>query len=154
MKSTKPEAELDEIPEWECLEILDHHSLGRIGVVVNGRPLIFPVNYAMSGRIVVFRTGAGTILAHAPEARVAFEVDGYDESAGAGWSVMVQGIARDATDSFDDVSWAARAAAPWPLAPGAKTIPARDRARSDHRPPVPDPSMITSKAVAAKAFSQ
>ncbi len=120
MKSTKPEAELDEIPEWECLEILDHHSLGRIGVVVNGRPLIFPVNYAMSGRIVVFRTGAGTILAHAPEARVAFEVDGYDESAGAGWSVMVQGIARDATDSFDDVSWAARAAAPWPLAPGAK----------------------------------
>jgi hypothetical protein len=33
---------------------------------------------------------------------------------------MVQGVARDATDSFDDVSWAARAAAPWPLAPGAK----------------------------------
>ena len=118
MKSS--EAELEEIPETECLEILERHSLGRIAIVVHAQPQIFPVNYAMSDRIIVFRTASGTKRFHAPEARVAFEIDDYDPSTGAGWSVMVQGIAHDATDSFDDISWAARAASPQPLAPGAK----------------------------------
>lgn len=88
--------------------------------MIGNQPQIFPVNYAMSGRIVVFRTSAGTKLFHAPEARVAFEVDGYEPSTGVGWSVVVQGIAHDATDSYDDISWAAHAASPTPLAPGAK----------------------------------
>jgi uncharacterized protein len=119
MKAAGPEA-LEEIPEAECLEILDQHSLGRIAVVVDGQPQIFPVNYALHERIITFRTGSGTKLSDAPGSKVCFEIDGYEPSAGAGWSVMVQGVAIDATDAFDDVSWAARAAAPWPLAPGAK----------------------------------
>jgi nitroimidazol reductase NimA-like FMN-containing flavoprotein (pyridoxamine 5'-phosphate oxidase superfamily) len=119
MKAARPEA-LEEIPEAECLEILDQHSLGRIAVVVDGQPQIFPVNYALHKRIITFRTGSGTKLSSAPGSKVCFEIDGYEPSAGAGWSVMVQGVAIDATDAFDDVSWAARAAAPWPLAPGAK----------------------------------
>jgi nitroimidazol reductase NimA-like FMN-containing flavoprotein (pyridoxamine 5'-phosphate oxidase superfamily) len=120
MKSTESEAELEEIPDAECLEILGQHRLGRIAIVVDGQPQIFPVNYAMSGRIVAIRTAAGSKLSHAPGSKVSFEIDGYDSSAGIGWSVMVQGGAVDATEAFDDVSWAARAAAPWPLAPGAK----------------------------------
>ena len=120
MKATGPQNELEEIPQDECLEILGRHSLGRVAIVVDGQPLIFPVNYAMGGRVITFRTGSGTKLSHAPGSKVCFEIDGYDSLAGAGWSVMVQGVAVDATDSFDDVSWAARAAAPWALAPGAK----------------------------------
>ena len=111
---------MEEIPEEECLEILDQRSLGRIAVVVEGQPQIFPVNYAINQRIVAIRTGAGTKLSHAPGSKVCFEIDEYDSSGGVGWSVMVQGIAVDATDAFDDVSWAARAAAPWPVAPGVK----------------------------------
>lgn len=120
MKATDPEPQLEEIPEAECLEILDQHSLGRIAVVIDGQPQIFPVNYAMSERIIAFRTGSGTKLSRAPDSNVSFEIDQYDSSIGIGWSVMVQGVAVDATDSFDDVSWAARATAPWPLAPGKK----------------------------------
>jgi nitroimidazol reductase NimA-like FMN-containing flavoprotein (pyridoxamine 5'-phosphate oxidase superfamily) len=119
MKATGPEAQLEEIPEADCLEILEQHSLGRIGVVIDGQPQIFPVNYAMNGRIVAFRTGSGTKLSNAPGSKVCFEIDEYDPATGTGWSVMVQGVAVDATDAFDDVSWAARAAAPWPLVPGA-----------------------------------
>jgi uncharacterized protein len=122
MKAGEREAELDDIPETECLEILEQHSLGRIAVVIDGQPQIFPVNYAMSGRIVAFRTGSGTKLSNAPGSKVCFEIDGYDPSAGAGWSVMVLGEGIDATDSFDDVSWAARAAIPRPVAPGAKPV--------------------------------
>jgi len=120
MKATGPESEMEEIPEEECLEILDQRSLGRIAVVVEGQPQIFPVNYAINQRIVAIRSGAGTKLSHAPGSKVCFEIDEYDSSGGVGWSVMVQGIAVDATDAFDDVSWAARAAAPWPVAPGVK----------------------------------
>jgi uncharacterized protein len=111
---------LEEIAEAECLEILDRNTLGRIAIVVSNQPLIFPVNYAMSGRVVVFRTASGTKLVNAPEARVAFEIDGYDPATGAGWSVMVQGVARDATEHYDPVSWAAHAVSPEPVAPGAK----------------------------------
>ena len=52
MDETTSIGELDEIPESECWEILKRHRLGRIAVVVDGQPEIFPVNYAMSGRIV------------------------------------------------------------------------------------------------------
>lgn len=120
MKATGPPDELEDIAEAECLEILGRHSLGRVAIVVDGQPKIFPVNYAMGGRVITFRTGSGTKLSHAPGSKVSFEIDGYDSLAGVGWSVMVQGVAVDATDSFDDVSWAARAAAPRALAPGAK----------------------------------
>lgn len=120
MKADDPEVGLEEIPEEECLELLEQHSLGRVAVVVDGQPQIFPVNYAMSGRIVAFRTGSGTKLSNAAGTKVCFEIDESDSSGGTGWSVMVQGVAVDATDSFDDVSWAVHAATPRPLAPGAK----------------------------------
>jgi nitroimidazol reductase NimA-like FMN-containing flavoprotein (pyridoxamine 5'-phosphate oxidase superfamily) len=120
MKASEPKTEMEEILEAECLEILGQHSLGRIAVAVDGQPQIFPVNYAMSGRIIAIRTASGTKLSHAPNSKVSFEIDDYDASAGVGWSVIVQGVAVDATEAFDDVSWEARAAAPWALAPGAK----------------------------------
>ena len=115
-----PKAGQEEIPEAECLEILARRTLGRIAIVIDGQPQIFPVNYAVNGRIIAVRTAAGSKLSYAPGSRVAFEIDEYHPSAGVGWSVMVQGVAVDATDGFDDVSWAARGVAPRPLAPGPK----------------------------------
>src|SRR5207245_11275207 len=87
---------------------------------VAGQALLFPVNYALSGRIIVCRSPAGSKLFNAREERVAIEIDGYDEQTGVRWSVMVQGIAHDATESYDDISWAAHAVLPRPMAPGPK----------------------------------
>jgi uncharacterized protein len=120
MKAAELKTEVEEIPEAECLDILGQHSLGRIAIVADGQPQIFPVNYAMSGRIIAIRTASGSKLSQAPDSKVSFEIDEHDASAGVAWSVMVQGVAVDATEAFDDVSWTARAAAPWSLAPGAK----------------------------------
>jgi hypothetical protein len=120
MKENEPRPRLEELGEAECFEILGRHLLGRIAIVIDGQPLILPVNYAIDRGVIAFRTGSGTILAHAPNSRVCFEVDGYDAASGVGWSVVVEGVARDATDDFDDVSWVARGTAPLPLAPGAK----------------------------------
>ena len=112
--------DLEEIREDECLQLLEQHDLGRIAVVVDGQPLIFPVNYGLNERIVTFRTAHGTKLSYAPGSNVAFEIDEYAPSTGVGWSVLVQGVAIDATTALDYVSWMARGATPHPLGPGVK----------------------------------
>ena len=121
MRASKGQPELEEIPEVECLEILSQHSLGRVAVIVEGRPEIFPVNYGIRGRVIAFRTAAGTKLAHAPGSPVAFEIDGYDEATGVSWSVVVQGTGHDVTSAGDDFSWTARGVPAYPLAPGTRT---------------------------------
>ena len=120
MRARKPESQLEDIPAVECWDLLARHDLGRIAIAVEGKPQIFPVNYGLKGKVIVFRTAAGTKLAYAPESPVAFEVDEYDASAGTGWSVQVQGFGRDVTEAADDFSWTARGARVHPAAPGYK----------------------------------
>ena len=112
--------DLEHLSEDECLELLERHDLGRLAVLVDGQPLIFPVNYGVCHRVVTFRTAHGAKLTYAPGSKVAFEIDEYDLLTGVGWSVLVQGVAVDATTALDDVSWMARGATPRPLAPGTK----------------------------------
>lgn len=112
--------DLDVLAESECLELLRDHDLGRIALVVDGQPLIFPVNYKISHQVVTFWTARGTKLKYAPGSNVAFEIDAYDAATAVGWSVLVQGTAIDATTALDDVSWNARGVSPRPLAPGIR----------------------------------
>jgi uncharacterized protein len=112
--------ELEEMSEVECLQKLRRYQLGRIGFVVDGQPLILPVNYAMSDRIITFMTAPGAKLTYAPGSKVAFEIDGYDAASGSGWSVLAQGVAVDVTMTQDDISWTARGATPHPTAPGLR----------------------------------
>jgi uncharacterized protein len=77
-----------------CLELLASVHLGRIGFHADGELVILPVNHAMDGQDVVFRTSGGSKLAAAGEqGLVAFEVDAYNEETRAGWSVLVTGRA-------------------------------------------------------------
>jgi nitroimidazol reductase NimA-like FMN-containing flavoprotein (pyridoxamine 5'-phosphate oxidase superfamily) len=79
----------------ECRAHLGSVALGRIGVIVDGRPEIFPVSHVYDAETdsVVFPSNPGTKL-HAARTWpwVAFEVDGL-EPDGSGWSVMVVGRA-------------------------------------------------------------
>jgi nitroimidazol reductase NimA-like FMN-containing flavoprotein (pyridoxamine 5'-phosphate oxidase superfamily) len=80
------------------MRLLGSHGLGRLGVVVDRQPLVFPVNYALHERTVVFRTDPGTKLHAAEGQRVAFEIDGFDARYHEGWSVLVVGVAREERD--------------------------------------------------------
>jgi nitroimidazol reductase NimA-like FMN-containing flavoprotein (pyridoxamine 5'-phosphate oxidase superfamily) len=91
----------EELSAAECLELLGAHNFGRIAVVVDGQPIALPVNYSLDGDSVVFRTDPGTKLRGAAMGRVAFEIDGTDESSRSGWSVIVQGVGADITDALD-----------------------------------------------------
>src|SRR5215467_12364735 len=120
MSTNDEPAGLEPIAEQECLYLLGLHRLGRVAVNVDGRPQIFPVNYAVSGRVVAFRTAPGTKLASAPMSHVAFEIDEYDSTTGVGWSVMVKGIAYEITDAVDQDSLEARRQLVRPMAPGQR----------------------------------
>ncbi|WP_284235390.1 pyridoxamine 5'-phosphate oxidase family protein [Mycobacterium antarcticum] len=76
----------------DCWDLLSSMPLGRLVTSVDGRPAIFPVNFAVQRRTILFRTAEGTKLVSAainPE--VLFEADHYD--AAEGWSVIVSGSA-------------------------------------------------------------
>lgn len=83
----------------ECLLLLGHATLGRIGLLVGVLPMVVPVNFALVGDRIVILSAAGAKLDAAVHHRlVAFETDAFDSLYHAGWSVMVTGAAREVTD--------------------------------------------------------
>ena len=112
---------LEVLADAECVRLLRMHDVGRLGVVdENVRPLIFPVNYFFDEGVVVFRTAPGSKLDLAPGAYVCFEIDGWDEEAGGGWSVLVKGIAHDFTDPRGAPTGRMRFWPVRPMAPGSR----------------------------------
>ena len=72
--------------------------MGRLAVCTGGFPHIVPVNFALDGDAIVFRTDAGTPkLVGTGRSAVAFEVDGIDTATRSGWSVVVHGLAQEIT---------------------------------------------------------
>ncbi|MDA8040428.1 MAG: pyridoxamine 5'-phosphate oxidase family protein [Actinomycetota bacterium] len=120
---------LAELTYDECVELLSSHHFGRLAVVVEGRPVVFPVNYEFSEGRIVIRTDPGVMLDAATLASVAFEIDEVDVASRSGWSVVVQGFSQDVTDAVDPVSELLRAVPVDPWAPGTRTHWIRIEAR-------------------------
>lgn len=90
---------MEHLDDEECWSLLADASVGRLGVIVDGRPEILPVNHGVDGRSVVFRTDyGGKLRGLARQSWVAFEADGVDEDREAGWSVLVKGRADEVVD--------------------------------------------------------
>ena len=99
----------------ECVELLTRHRfLGRVGLIADGRPLIFPVNYIADADAVVFCTAAGTKLdAIGGGAEVVFEIDDHEPLYHSGWSVLVKGRAQVVTDEREVARLRAGRLRPW-----------------------------------------
>jgi nitroimidazol reductase NimA-like FMN-containing flavoprotein (pyridoxamine 5'-phosphate oxidase superfamily) len=113
---------LVDIPVEECRARLAATTIGRIGVIVDGRPEIFPVNHTYDERTrsVAFPTNDRTKLRAALGwPWVAFEVDGVEPDGASGWSVMVVGKAEEITDADEITGLDAQRPALW--AAGATT---------------------------------
>jgi uncharacterized protein len=117
---------LEELDRDECLELLARAPLGRLGVVVGGRPLVFPVNFALDGNAVVLRTDEGTKLYAARNGPVAFECDGIDRIYHTGWSVLVLGDAEEVRNPHEVARLERLPLGPW--CPGPKPTWLRIRA--------------------------
>ena len=76
----------------QCLRLLAEDEIGRLAVIAGNTPAIFPVNYALDGDTIVFRTDPGNQAGVWPAgARASFEVDRFDYAGRAGWSVVATG---------------------------------------------------------------
>jgi nitroimidazol reductase NimA-like FMN-containing flavoprotein (pyridoxamine 5'-phosphate oxidase superfamily) len=81
------------LSETECWNLLSSVALGRLVTSVDGESEIFPVNFVVQHRTVLFRTAEGTKLVSAViNNNVLFEAD--DHGVTEGWSVIVKGTAR------------------------------------------------------------
>lgn len=85
---------LEVIAPEECWALLAGVPVGRVAFVEAGEPMVLPVNHAVVGHRVVFRTRPGTLLHEAlMREPVAFQVDDFDRARRSGWSVLVRGVA-------------------------------------------------------------
>ncbi len=111
---------LETLTREECFELLATAAVGRVGLLVGGKPEILPVNYVVEGSAIVFRTSDDSVLNQSALQTVAFEVDRLDETGHTGWSVMVQGVAQDVSSAVDTTSEKLRRLSLITWAPGAR----------------------------------
>ena len=113
-------ATLTAVPEVECWQLLSTAGFGRLGLLVEDRPEVLPVNYILDGETVLFRTAEGTVLTKAAFKVVALEADRVDVATHEGWSVLVQGVAEDISNAIDANSERMRRLSLVAWAPGAR----------------------------------
>ncbi len=108
--------DIEPMSKSDCLLLLSSVRVGRLGVIADGYPLIFPVNYGLDGDVVVIRTHPGTKLTYAQDANVCFEADNIDYRTHTGWSVVIRGrgaiLTPEDPDGVAVSTWEA-AAVPW-----------------------------------------
>lgn len=102
----------------ECWQLLRGTEVGRLAVVLDGRPDIFPVNFAVDHGSVVIRTAPGSKLTAALEGgAVAFECDGYEPALNQAWSVVLKGSVEVLRTMQELVDSVALPLFPWHAAP-------------------------------------
>lgn len=83
----------------ECWTLLSLSPVGRIGVLVDSAPEIYPVNFVVDDDTIVFRTDPGSKLRGLDRSpSVCFEADGLNLDDLTGWSVLVKGRAVELHD--------------------------------------------------------
>jgi nitroimidazol reductase NimA-like FMN-containing flavoprotein (pyridoxamine 5'-phosphate oxidase superfamily) len=99
---------LEHISPTECWALLSATPVGRIGVLNDSAPEIYPVNHVVDRHTIVFRTDPGSKLRGLLRSpAVCYQIDGINPADATGWSVLVKGRAvglhhpdelRDATE--------------------------------------------------------
>jgi nitroimidazol reductase NimA-like FMN-containing flavoprotein (pyridoxamine 5'-phosphate oxidase superfamily) len=104
----------------QCWDLLSTSVVGRLALIVDGHPEIFPVNFVVEHRSIVFRTAAGTKLWQtSKETPAAFEIDGYDADSQEAWSVVGRGTTALVDSDVEQAAADALGLEPWE--PGNKS---------------------------------
>ena len=110
------------LTEAACWGQLRQAVIGRLAVVVDGLPDVFPVNFVVDHGTVVFRTAEGTKLAAAIGRPVAFESDGLDLTTGEAWSVVLRGTAREVAQTTEVIDALTLPLFPWHRSPKPRIV--------------------------------
>lgn len=107
---------LEHMSDDDCWTALALDRVGRLGVLVDSAPEIYPVNFVVHERSIVFRTDPGSKLRGLDRSpSVCFEVDRFDLRDRAGYSVLIKGTASEVTDPEELREVAALPLRFWPL---------------------------------------
>jgi nitroimidazol reductase NimA-like FMN-containing flavoprotein (pyridoxamine 5'-phosphate oxidase superfamily) len=90
-----PRRRLEDLSYDECVTLLGQQTVGRVVYEDDLGPAAVPVNYAVAGHDIVFRSEEGSKVLGLREHSVAFEVDHIDEDGRSGWSVLVRGTSEE-----------------------------------------------------------
>lgn len=96
--------------------------IGRLAVVVDGKPEIFPLNHVVDHGTVVFRTAEGTKLMGTLGKDVAYEVDGIESGGTVAWSVVVKGEAHEVARLHEAIESFELPLFPWHRGPKPRII--------------------------------
>lgn len=122
-------SKLHEITTAECVELLSAGVVGRAAICTPTGPHVVPVNYAVHGDAIVFRTTPYSVLGtYGWAGDIAFEVDSIDMEKHGGWSVVARGHAEMVEDieEIEEIRWAHD---PKPWAEGVRPLYVRLRWR-------------------------
>jgi nitroimidazol reductase NimA-like FMN-containing flavoprotein (pyridoxamine 5'-phosphate oxidase superfamily) len=82
-----------EMTTEECWDLIGAQEFGRMAFHLAEQVHITPINYAVDGETLLFRTAEGSkLLAVVMNPDIAFEIDDYSEDTA--WSVIIRGTAR------------------------------------------------------------
>lgn len=97
-------SEVVELSRSDCELLLASLDIGRIAVVEDGYPLVFPISYkvivADARLVLAIRTRPDNVIDQ-PGRAVCFEIDGVDPSHDGGWSVLVRGLLVETSPDID-----------------------------------------------------
>lgn len=84
---------VSELSQQECWDMLASQEFGRLAFHLGPEVHLAPINYAVDGRTLLFRTAPGDkLVGVAMNYDVVFEIDDFDETSAR--SVIVRGEAR------------------------------------------------------------
>lgn len=96
-----------------CWELLRTTTVARLAVQTANGPDIFPINIAVDGGTLVFRSAEGTKVTAALNGPVAVEADGRDPDTDHAWSVVVKGHTQRIHKSEDVLATVDLPLVPW-----------------------------------------
>ncbi|MBG0740623.1 pyridoxamine 5'-phosphate oxidase family protein [Paeniglutamicibacter antarcticus] len=98
----------------ECWDALRSADIGRLAVIIDDHPEIFPLTYMVDHGTVVFRSAEGSKVDGVRSGHpLAFEVDGYDRSTNRAWSAVIKGTAEEPRDIDEAAAAAMLPIFPW-----------------------------------------
>jgi nitroimidazol reductase NimA-like FMN-containing flavoprotein (pyridoxamine 5'-phosphate oxidase superfamily) len=106
-----------------CWNLLSQAQMGRIGVIVDSAPEIYPVNFVVDEQSIVFRTDGGSKLRGLDRSpSVCFEVDHIEADQRQGWSILVKGRAAELVTADELSKVTSLPLEPWALGPKSRWI--------------------------------
>ncbi|MEZ5258384.1 MAG: pyridoxamine 5'-phosphate oxidase family protein [Ilumatobacteraceae bacterium] len=77
----------------ECYRVLACEHLGSVGLIVMQQPMVLPVNYALMGTTIIFRTARLGIRSARAGAEGRVRDQPRQNPRSTGWSVLARGTA-------------------------------------------------------------